>query len=116
MKRIHTFLIGAKYAVRLFKLQLALKVLDLGESLFLRMTGWKRQTRGNAVDPYTRWKRPNRSNGFTISTPHAAASTTFYEMPSMIAQLQKNCRVDQMHVLYKNELKREFPQKDQKDQ
>lgn len=94
MKRIHIFFIGAKYAWRVCKIHLGLKLLKFGESCFLRLTGWKKDG--------ILWKRPNKSNGYTTCMTHSAASITFAEIPQRIGAIQRECKVEQMRVYVRN--------------
>ena len=95
MKRIHIFYIGAKHALKLCKIQLGLKLLDFGESCFLRMTGWEKEPDKG------KWRRPNKCNGFTYCMTHNATSITFTEIPQRIGIIQRECKIEQMRALAK---------------
>lgn len=99
MKRIHIFFIGAKYALKLCKIQLALKLLGIGESCFLRLTGWSKSKKGA-------WARPNKCNGLTFCMTHNATSITFAEIPQRIGAIGRECKSEQAKVIAKGVLKR----------
>lgn len=100
MKRIHIFFIGAKYALKLCKIQLALKLLGIGESCFLRLTGWEK------ARPRGKWRRPNKLNGHTYCMTHMAASITFAEIPQCIGAIGRECKSEQAKVIAKGVLKK----------
>lgn len=98
MKRLHIFVIGTKYAWRLCKIQLALYLLNLGESCFLRLTGWKKD-RLSPGERGVRWGRQNKSGGRTVCMTHAASAMTYSEIPQRIGIIQRACREEQVMAM-----------------
>lgn len=100
MTKIRVFFIGIKYLLLTLRLKAALFALTVGESLFLRAAGWTKIP--VEKDGVVRWKRPNKSNGFTTSTTHMAAASTYVEVPAMFAALNRDCLANQAALIAKS--------------